>query len=125
MAAFPVPADDEPHDWGALMGRLVATAKAVSPAVAALSEDQIDKTLFDGITGALDRFSRYAAPEVARDQRAVRDGFGGIGVTLDASSEEFRITAVTPHGPADLAGSALTIGSSRSTSVADRGALAK
>ena len=103
-AAFPVPSRDEPHDWGALMGKLVAAAKAASPTVAALSEDQIDKTLFDGITGALDRFSRYAAPEVARDQRAVRDGFGGIGVTLDASSEEFRITAVTPHGPAELAG---------------------
>src|SRR5207247_9896077 len=87
-----------------LMGRMVAAAKGVSPAVAAMSEDQIDKTLFDGITGALDRFSRYAAPEVARDQRAVRDGFGGIGVTLDTSNEEFRITAVPPHGPADLAG---------------------
>ncbi len=102
--AFSVPSRDEPHDWGALMGRLVATAKSVSPTVAALSEDQIDKTLFDGITGALDRFSRYAAPEAARDQRAIRDGFGGIGVTLDPSNEEFRITAVTPHGPAELGG---------------------
>ena len=104
VAAYPVPSQDEPHDWGALMGRMVAAARRVSPTVAAMSEDQIDKTLFDGITGALDRFSRYAAPEVARDQRAVRDGFGGIGVTLDTSNEEFRITAVTPHGPAELAG---------------------
>jgi carboxyl-terminal processing protease len=104
VAAYSVPSQDEPHDWGALMGRMVAAAKGVSPTVAAMSEDQIDKTLFDGITGALDRFSRYAAPEVARDQRAVRDGFGGIGVTLDTSNEEFRITAVTPHGPAELAG---------------------
>jgi carboxyl-terminal processing protease len=104
VAAYPVPTHDDPHDWGALMGRLVAEAKAVSPTVAALSEDQIDKTLFDGITAALDRFSRYSSPEVARDQRALRDGFGGIGVTLDVSNEEFRITAVTPRAPADLAG---------------------
>jgi carboxyl-terminal processing protease len=41
---------------------------------------------------------------VARDQRAVRDGFGGIGVSLEVSNEEFRISSVTPHGPADLAG---------------------
>jgi carboxyl-terminal processing protease len=102
--AYPIPAHDDPHDWGALMGRLVASAKAVSPKVAAVSEDQIDKTLFDGMTAALDRFSRYSSPDVARDQRAARDGFGGIGVTLDTSSEEFRITAVTPRGPADLAG---------------------
>jgi carboxyl-terminal processing protease len=104
VAVYAVPSDDDPHNWGALMGRLVAAAKRASPTVAALPEDQIDKTLFDGITGALDRFSRYSSPEVARDQRAVRDGFGGIGVTLDASDEQFRITAVTPHGPADLAG---------------------
>ena len=101
---YPVPAQDDPHEWGALMGRLVASARAASPTVARMSEDQIDKTLFDGITGALDRFSRYSSPEIARDQRAIRDGFGGIGVTLDASNEEFRITAVTPRGPAGLAG---------------------
>jgi carboxyl-terminal processing protease len=104
VAAYPTPSHDDPHDWGALMGHLVAEAKAVSPTIAALSEDQIDKPLFDGITSALDRFSRYSSPEVARDQRAIRDGFGGIGVTLDLSNEEFRITAVTPRTPADLAG---------------------
>ena len=104
VAVYPIPPHDDPHDWGALMGRLVASAKAASPTVAALSEDQIDKTLFDGITAALDRFSRYSSPDVARDQRAARDGFGGIGVTLDTSNDEFRVTAVTPNGPAALAG---------------------
>jgi carboxyl-terminal processing protease len=86
------------------MGRLVVEAKAVSPTVAALSEDQIDKTLFDGIISTLDRFSRYSSPDLARDQRAVRDGFGGIGITLDVSNDGFRITAVTPRAPADVAG---------------------
>jgi carboxyl-terminal processing protease len=103
-AAFPLPSHDYPHDWGAAMGRLVAEAKAISPTVAGLSEDQIDKALFDGITATLDRFSRYSPPDVARDQRAIRDGFGGIGLTLDVSSEGFRIAAVTPRAPADLAG---------------------
>ena len=104
VAVYATPADNEPHAWGALMGSLVVNAKAVSPAVAALSEDQIDKALFDGITSALDRFSRYSAPETARDQRAVRDGFGGIGITLELAGDDFRITQVTSGGPADLAG---------------------
>ena len=104
VAADATPAHDDPHDWGALLGQLVATAKATSPTVAALSEEQIDKTLFDGMTAALDHFSRYSSPEVARDQRAMRDGFGGIGITLDKSKDEFRITAVAPRSPAELAG---------------------
>jgi carboxyl-terminal processing protease len=104
IAAYPIPSHDDPHDWGALMGQIVASAKAASPKLAALPEDQIDKMLFDGITAGLDRFSRYSAPDVARDQRAARDGFGGIGVTLDTSKEGFRITAVTPRSPAELAG---------------------
>ena len=104
VAGYPVPLGDDPHDWGELMGRLVAAARVASPTVAALSEDQIDKTLFDGITGSLDRFSRYASPEMARDQRAVRDGFGGVGITLEVSNGEFRISSVSPHGPADIAG---------------------
>ena len=104
VAVYTMPADDEPHAWGALMGRVEVDARAASPIVAALSEDQIDKAVFDGITSALDRFSRYAAPEIARDQRAVRDGFGGIGITLELSGEEFRITQVTAGGPAELAG---------------------
>jgi len=104
VAGFSVPSHDDPHDWGAVMGHLIAAAKEASPTVAVLPEDQIDKALFDGITASLDRFSRYSAPDVARDQRAVRDGFGGIGVTLDVLNEGFQITAVTPRGPADLAG---------------------
>jgi carboxyl-terminal processing protease len=104
IAAYPVPADDQPRAWGALMGRIEANAKAASPVVASLSEDRIDETVFGGITGALDRFSHYASPETARDQRAARDGFGGIGITLEADGEEFRITQVTAGGPADLAG---------------------
>jgi carboxyl-terminal processing protease len=104
VGAYPTPPDDDPHAWGELMGRVVADARTVSPVLAAVSADQIDKALFDGITGALDRFSRYAPPEAARDQRAARDGFGGIGITLEVSGDEFRITQVTPGGPAQLAG---------------------
>lgn len=104
IATYSMPADDQPRAWGALMGRVVADAKAASPVVASLSEDRIEEAVFNGITGALDRFSRYASPDTARDQRAARDGFGGIGITLEGDGGEFRITQVTAGGPADLAG---------------------
>jgi carboxyl-terminal processing protease len=104
VATYPSPSGDDPHLWGGWVGRLLADAKKTSRTLATSSLDAIDKALFDGITGMLDRFSRYASPEAARDQRAARDGFGGIGVTLDPAPDRFRIVKVLPGGPADLAG---------------------
>ncbi len=104
IATYPSPSGDDPHLWGGWLGHLVADAKKTSPIVAAVSEDTLDETLFYGITYSLDRFSRYATPAAARDQRAARDGFGGIGVTLDPAPDRFRIIQVVPGGPADLAG---------------------
>ena len=56
------------------------------------------------MTRSLDRFSRYAPPDLARDQRAARNGWGGIGITVDGAQDTFRVTAVEPQSPADRAG---------------------
>ncbi len=104
VAIYPSPAGDDPHLWGGWLGHVIIDAKAASAPLRALPETRIDKTLFDGITGELDRFSRYASPDAARDHRAMRDGFGGIGVTLETGDDDFRIAAVAPDGPADNAG---------------------
>lgn len=104
VAAVQLPAEIGGADGGEIIARLIAAAKRASPKVAAMPEEAIDRTVFDGMTGLLDRFSRYASPEEARDQRAARDGFGGIGVTLETTSDDFRITALTPQGPAERAG---------------------
>lgn len=104
VGVYPIPVHDDPHQWGAIVGHLISDAKKASPRVAAMPEEEIDKVVFDGITGSLDHFSRYSPPDAARDQRAARDGFGGIGVTLDMSKDALRITAVTTRGPADRAG---------------------
>jgi carboxyl-terminal processing protease len=104
VAALLEPDGDDPHAWGALLGRLVADTRAVSPTVAALPEDSVDTAVFSGIASGLDRFSRYSSPQAARDQRAVRDGFGGIGLTVEDAAGAFHVTAVDPGGPADRAG---------------------
>lgn len=103
-AADPSPHDQDPNAWGEWLGRLISEAKRASPTIAGLSDDKIEEAVFDGITGALDRFSRYASPDAARDHRAIRDGFGGIGVTLDLAAEGFVVAQVMPGTPADLAG---------------------
>ncbi|HTV45940.1 MAG TPA: S41 family peptidase [Stellaceae bacterium] len=104
VTTYPNPKHDDPHVWGGWLGHVVADAKNASPTLAGTPDDEIDEALFDGITGALDRFSRYASPAAAREHRAARDGFGGIGVTLDPSPDRFQIVKLTPGAPADLAG---------------------
>jgi len=91
-------------DGGQILASLIAAARKYDPAVAAMREDTIDKAVFDGMTSSLDRFSRYSPPDEARDQRAARDGFGGIGISFESNSEDFRITAVTEGSPAAHAG---------------------
>ncbi|MBV8776899.1 MAG: PDZ domain-containing protein, partial [Alphaproteobacteria bacterium] len=104
IANSPVPPGIDGRDGGDMVAALVAAAKKASPHIAALPQEKVDQAVFDGMTGALDRFSRYAPPEEARDQRAARDGFGGIGVTLETTSNDFSITSVAEQGPAARAG---------------------
>jgi carboxyl-terminal processing protease len=104
IASYAEPAEDASGKWGILVAAMVGAARQASPRLAALPPETLETAVLNGMTATLDRFSRYAAPEVAQDQRAERDGFGGIGVTLDTSDHLLRIAAVSPQGPADRAG---------------------
>ena len=104
LVSLPVPAEADTRGWGQAVAQLIDAAKAGAPNLAGMPRDAAAKAVFDGMTGTLDRFSRYSPPEAARNQRAARDGFGGIGITLDMTTEAFRVAAVTPHGPAAQAG---------------------
>jgi len=104
IGLFAMPSDTNSREWGALIATLVATAKQASPQLAALPQATIEKAVFSGMTAALDRFSHYSGPETARDQRAVRNGFGGIGITFDTTDHVLRVAAVSPQSPADRAG---------------------
>ncbi|HYM03362.1 MAG TPA: S41 family peptidase [Stellaceae bacterium] len=97
----------EPNDtngWASLTEAALRAAREQSRAVGALSDDGAEETLIDGSLTALDRFSHYSAPDLARERRAARDGFGGIGVTLNTESGDVRIVEVLPDSPAAAAG---------------------
>ena len=103
IASSPMPIVAGAIDWGRSLAAMTAAARQASPKIAAMPQEAVDKAVFDGITSKLDRFSRYAAPELALNQRAARDGYGGIGVTLDGT-DDFRIAEIIPQSPADRAG---------------------
>jgi carboxyl-terminal processing protease len=104
VGSYVVPDTSDPAEMTAFLDRILALARDVSPRIAEASSETVDHAVFNGITGALDRFSRYSPPELARASRDERNGFGGIGVTLDSSNDEFRITQLEAHGPAERAG---------------------
>ena len=103
LTSYLVPPTIDSRDSGVIVAELIASAKKASSRVAAMQEETINRAVFEGMTGVLDRFSRYSSPDEARDQRAARDGFGGIGVTLETSGD-FHVTGVSENGPAARAG---------------------
>ena len=91
-------------EWSALTSRILDDARTLSPVVGAESLDKLEEIVIDGTLANLDPYSRYVPPKIAREHRATRDGFGGIGVTLDFRENGVRIAGVLPDTPAATAG---------------------
>jgi len=104
VTRFKAPDAQDAQGWAALTDVVMTTARSRSPAVAALSASSLDQRVLEGTMGMLDRFSHYMSPEIARERRASREGFGGIGVSLDAEGADVRIAEVLPDTPAAMAG---------------------
>lgn len=99
----PAPAPRDAQSWARLSERALTTLRRVSPILAARDADKLIETMLQGITAKLDRFSSYAGAMTATNNRARRDGFGGIGVRLD-DGHPARIALVLPDTPAARAG---------------------
>ena len=101
---FDAPGTSEVIDWSILTSTLLDQARDLSPRIAATPPDKLEELVIDGALAKLDPYSRYVPPEVAREHRATRDGFGGIGVTLDIKENDVRIAGVMADTPAATAG---------------------
>ncbi len=100
--AAPEPADAD--GWGLLTGSALRLGRARSAELEQAEPEQIYEVVFDGVLGELDRFSRYAGRDEARENRASRDGFGGIGVRIRLIDEGVRILSVMEKTPAERSG---------------------
>lgn len=104
LAEAAAPKGRSPAVWGGVAADLMLAARAGSPVLRELETEALYDAAFGAMTGLLDRFSRYAGREAARANRAEREGFGGIGVTVTSHPEGARVTAVDPDTPAAAAG---------------------
>lgn len=101
---FQAPAGNGAVGWGALTAEALRAARDASPKLRAAPSEEIYETMFAGVTGELDDYSRYAGTEVALEHRASREGFGGIGVRISVEEELVRIVSVMNDTPAERAG---------------------
>jgi carboxyl-terminal processing protease len=100
----PLPDANNIHDWSELGANILLDARRTSTAFLTYSQEELLKFVFQGLVSGLDRYSRYLSPEDARNSRASREGFGGIGVQIDQVDGEYVVRSTFPDHPAVAAG---------------------
>ncbi|MEA5501654.1 S41 family peptidase [Halotia wernerae UHCC 0503] len=103
-ASYDLPRRDDALRWAQLTAAAIDSARNISPALRDTSNERVFRAVLDEALAPLDAYTRYDDPDRARDARASRDGFGGIGVTVGFEQGEVRVDAVTPDSPAARGG---------------------
>jgi carboxyl-terminal processing protease len=104
LHAYSLPKGEDPEAWADVTTALFEDARLASAKLHDTDPELIYAAVFGRALSHLDRFSRYAAPAVAREQRAQRDGFGGIGISLKQDGDNILIDTVFDGTPAADAG---------------------
>ena len=104
VASFEAPRRDDISKWATVSSRTIDAARGYSPLLREATNDRVFRVFMDGALAKLDPYTRYDDPDRARESRAVRDGFGGIGVTVGFENGETRVDVVTSETPAARAG---------------------
>ena len=103
-ATYSAPPDRDSQGWAAVMAGVLETGRERSEKLRAAAVESLYQVVFDGSLHDLDRFSRYNGNVSARDNRASRDGFGGIGIETKVTDDVVRIGTVLPDTPAAQGG---------------------
>jgi carboxyl-terminal processing protease len=99
-----VDADYDADDWGEVTAEVLSEATQDSEKVKTAPTEKVYEAMFSGVVSKLDQFSRYAGVQNAREARAARDGFGGIGVRVSVEEGQVRIVSVMHYTPAERMG---------------------
>jgi carboxyl-terminal processing protease len=102
------PTPEDPTDgraWGGMLAELFAASVDSSPVLQQTERGVLIKGAMSATTKQLDKNSRYADPDEAKDNRFQRDGGGGIGVTVERTDDKkIMIRAVQDGSPAAKGG---------------------
>lgn len=98
------PSNNDIRGWARTTVKAFEAAKAVSPKVKNAPSEEVYRVVFGASLASLDRYSRYSTAAEARDSRAWREGYGGIGITIRSEKGVTRIITVMPGTPGQQAG---------------------
>jgi len=101
---FTAPAQGDADGWGNLTADMLQAARAVSPQLTAKPNEDVYDAFFTGALAKLDGFSRYSTAAEAAENRATREGFGGIGVRVAVEDKVVRVISVMHYTPAEHVG---------------------
>lgn len=104
LSQYPWPPSPSADLWSLFTVAVMADLRNHSDVIANLHQDDILDSYFLGLTSGLDNFTRYASPARAKQQRENREGFGGIGLSVEHSEHGIRITEIALDSPADRNG---------------------
>ncbi len=101
VARFAAPQGDDVDGWARLTTRVIDATRPRSEAMRKANAEDVYTTVLNGALADLDRHSRYAGLRSARDYRAQREGFGGVGIRLNFDHGLPEIISVLPDTPAE------------------------
>lgn len=104
LGEYPAPAASNAAGWAQVTVAAISDARQSSEALRGADSEKLYQAVFEGALGKADVFSRYASAKEARENRANRNGFGGIGITFDIMDSEPRIVEIIEDAPAARAG---------------------
>src|SRR4051794_10447099 len=106
VVSRPTPADPtDGRAWGGMLAELFAASIDASPVLQQTQRGTLIKGAMVATTKQLDKNSRYADPDEAKDNRFQRDGGGGIGITVERTDDKkILIRAVQEGSPAAKGG---------------------
>ncbi len=104
IRSFSVPGQKDADGWGNLTAEAIDAGRASSASLDAAESEGLYEAIFDGLTSQLDSFSRYAGRDEAREHRASRDGFFGIGVRINLVEQGVKIVSVMENTPSSAVG---------------------
>jgi carboxyl-terminal processing protease len=104
LAAFPAPHPQDYDGWAQVTVSVIQAASGASEPIARAGTEKIQQAILSSALASLDGFSRYVPPSDARESRALRNGYGGIGITVQQVQGQLKVVSVMPGTPAETAG---------------------